>query len=52
MLFNRSMKIFAALLVRDYECNLVADRNLDLEMIPSPRPKDRLQVNFRRKATD
>lgn len=34
-----------------YEWNLVADRNLDREMIPSPRPKDGLKVHFRRKAT-
>ena len=46
------MKIFAALLVRDYEWNLVTEQNLDLEMIPSPRPKDGLKVHFRRKATD
>ena len=45
------MKIFAALLVRDYEWNLVTEQNLDLEMIPSPRPKDGLKVHFRRKAT-
>jgi retinoid hydroxylase len=45
------MKIFAALLVRDYEWNLVTEQNLDLEMIPSPRPKDGLKVHFRRRAT-
>ena len=45
------MKIFAASLVRNYDWNLAADRNPDLEMIPSPRPKDGLQVHFRRKAT-
>jgi retinoid hydroxylase len=45
------MKIFAALLVRDYEWDLATEQNLDLEMIPTPRPKDGLQVHFRRKAT-
>jgi retinoid hydroxylase len=45
------MKIFAALLVRDYEWDLATDQNLDLEMSPSPRPKDGLKVHFRRKAT-
>lgn len=42
------MKIFAALLVRDYEWDLVPNQNLDLEMIPTPRPKDGLKVHFRR----
>lgn len=41
------MKIFAALLVRNYAWELVPDQNLDLEMIPTPRPKDGLKVNFR-----
>lgn len=41
------MKIFAALLVRDYEWELVSDQNLDFEMIPTPRPKDGLKVKFR-----
>lgn len=43
------MKIFAALLVRQYEWDLVPNQNLDFAMIPTPRPKDGLQVNFRRK---
>jgi cytochrome P450 len=43
------MKIFAALLTRYYEWELVADQNLDLEMIPTPRPKDGLKVHFRRR---
>jgi cytochrome P450 len=43
------MKIFAALLARHYEWELVADQNLFLEMIPTPRPKDGLRVHFRRR---
>ncbi|HEY9661837.1 MAG TPA: cytochrome P450, partial [Allocoleopsis sp.] len=42
------MKIFAALLVRNYAWELVPDQNLDLEIIPTPRPKDGLKVNFHR----
>lgn len=44
------MKIFAALLVQNYEWDLVADQNLGFDMIPTPRPKDGLKVNFRRKS--
>lgn len=46
------MKIFAALLVQQYEWDLVLDQDLDFEMIPTPRPKDGLKVNFRRKASE
>jgi cytochrome P450 len=45
------MKIFAALLVRNYEWELVPGQNLDLQTIPTPQPKDGLQVKFRRKAS-
>lgn len=41
------MKLFAALLVRDYEWELVPEQNLDLVMVPTPHTRDRLQVNFR-----
>jgi cytochrome P450 len=40
------MKIFAALLVRDYDWTLQPDQSLDLVTIPTPRPKDGLKVNF------
>lgn len=42
------MKIFAALLVRRYEWDLVPGQNLNFDMVPTPRPKDGLQVHFRR----
>lgn len=41
------MKIFAALLLRGYEWELVPGQNLDLVMIPTPRPRDALKVVFR-----
>lgn len=41
------MKIFAALLLRGYEWELVPGQNLNLEMIPTPRPRDGLKVFFR-----
>jgi cytochrome P450 len=41
------MKIFAALLLRGYEWELVSGQNLDLAMIPAPRPRDGLKVVFR-----
>ncbi|WNZ46594.1 cytochrome P450 [Leptolyngbya boryana CZ1] len=45
------MRIFAALLIRNYEWELLPGQNLDLQMIPTPQPKDGLQVKFRRKAS-
>ncbi|MEA5577052.1 cytochrome P450 [Anabaena sp. UHCC 0451] len=41
------MKIFAALLLRGYEWELVAGQNLDLEIVPTPKPRDGLKVIFR-----
>ena len=41
------MKIFAALLLRGYEWELVPGQDLDLVMIPTPRPRDYLKVVFR-----
>ncbi|TAE58413.1 MAG: cytochrome P450 [Nostocales cyanobacterium] len=41
------MKIFAALLLRGYEWELVPGQNLDLKMIPTPQPSDGLKVFFR-----
>ncbi|MCC5646985.1 cytochrome P450 [Nostoc sp. CHAB 5824] len=40
------MKIFAALLLRGYEWELVPGQDLDLVMIPTPRPRDALKVVF------
>ncbi|HEY9673109.1 MAG TPA: cytochrome P450 [Waterburya sp.] len=42
------MKIFAALLARDYQWELLPDQNLDMVMTPTPHPRDGLRVNFRR----
>lgn len=42
------MKLFAALLVREYEWELLPEQNLDLIMVPTPHPRDGLRVNFRR----
>ncbi|MEA5573833.1 cytochrome P450 [Calothrix sp. UHCC 0171] len=42
------IKIFAALLARNYQWELIPQQNLDLVMVPTPRPKDGLKVNFHR----
>lgn len=42
------MKIFAALLVRHYEWELLLNQSLELVLVPTPHPQDGLQVNFRR----
>ncbi|KAB8334243.1 cytochrome P450 [Scytonema tolypothrichoides VB-61278] len=44
------MKLFAALLIREYEWELVPEQNLDVIMIPTPHPHDGLQVKLRRTA--
>lgn len=41
------MKLFAALLVRNYDWELLPEQDLDLIMVPTPRPRDGLQVRFR-----
>lgn len=46
------MKIFAALLVRGFEWELLPNQNLDFSMVPTPRPKDGLQVQFKRRLPD
>lgn len=46
------MKVFAALLVREYEWELLPEQNLDLVMVPTPRPRDNLRVKFRRLQDD
>ncbi len=40
------MKLFAALLIREYEWELVPGQNLDMIMIPTPDPRDGLQVKI------
>jgi cytochrome P450 len=42
------MKVFAAHLVRDYTWELLPNQSLELIRVPTPHPKDGLQVNFRR----
>jgi cytochrome P450 len=42
------IKLFAALLARNYEWELLPDQNLDIVMVPTPHPRDGLLVNFRR----
>ncbi len=42
------MKIFAALLLRNYQWTLLPDQNLEFVMVPTPRPADGLKVQFRR----
>ncbi len=40
------MKIFTASLLKNYQWSLLPDQDLSLELIPVPRPKDNLKVNF------
>ena len=40
------MKILAAMLARNYDWQLTPNQDLDLNYIPSPRPRDGLKVNF------
>jgi cytochrome P450 len=42
------MKLFAALLVRDYQWELLPEQNLEMVSMPTPHPRDGLRVNFRR----
>lgn len=42
------MKIFAALLVRQYEWEILPGQNLEMIRVPTPHPHDGLRVNFRR----
>lgn len=43
------MKIFATHLIRDYEWSLLPDQDLELVTVPTPRPRDYLRVDFRRR---
>ncbi len=40
------MKIFTASLIKNYQWSLLADQDLSLQLIPVPRPKDNLLVQF------
>jgi cytochrome P450 len=42
------MKLFAALLVRDYNWELLREQNLEMIRVPTPHPRDGLQVKFGR----
>jgi len=41
-------KLFAALLVREYEWELLPDQSLETQVLPTPRPRDGLKVKFGR----
>lgn len=36
------------MLLREYEWELLSDRDLDLVTIPTPHPRDGLKINFSR----
>jgi cytochrome P450 len=42
------MRIFASMLVRDYEWELLPEQDLNMVVIPTPHPRDGLKINFRR----
>ncbi|MDM9380099.1 cytochrome P450 [Chlorogloeopsis sp. ULAP01] len=42
------MKIFAVLLLRHYQWELLPEQNLEMIMTPTPHPKDGLKVKFQR----
>jgi cytochrome P450 len=46
------MRIFASMLLRDYEWELLPEQNLELVTIPTPHPRDGLKVDFRRRVED
>jgi cytochrome P450 len=41
------MRIFGAMLLQRYEWELLPDQDLDLVVVPSPRPRDGLKVTFK-----
>jgi cytochrome P450 len=43
------MKLFTALLVRDYQWELLPEQNLDMVAVPTPHPRDGLRVKFSRR---
>ncbi|MBE9168292.1 cytochrome P450 [Pleurocapsales cyanobacterium LEGE 06147] len=46
------MRIFASMLLRDYEWQLLPEQNLELVTIPTPHPRDGLKIDFRRQVED
>ncbi|BAY61816.1 cytochrome P450 [Calothrix brevissima NIES-22] len=46
------MKLFAALLIREYDWELVPQQNQDRVVSPVPHPRSGLQVKFKRLSTD
>ncbi|BAY24957.1 cytochrome P450 [Calothrix sp. NIES-2100] len=46
------MKLFAALLIRGYNWEPLAEQNLDLVMVPTPKPRDGFKVSFRSLKTE
>ncbi|EDX74980.1 Cytochrome P450 superfamily [Coleofasciculus chthonoplastes PCC 7420] len=46
------MKLFTALLVRDYQWELLPEQNLDMVAVPTPHPRDGLRVNFWRREAE
>lgn len=43
------MRIFASMLLRDYEWKLLPEQNLELATIPTPHSRDGLKVDFNRR---
>jgi retinoid hydroxylase len=41
------MKVFAAMLLRDYDWELFPDQDLSMVTVPTPHPRDLLKVKFR-----
>ena len=41
------MRIFASMLLREYEWELLPNQDLELVTIPTPHPRDGLKINFR-----
>jgi cytochrome P450 len=42
------MRLFTSKLLRNYEWELLPNQNLELDIIPTPHPKDGLKIKFRR----
>lgn len=43
------MKVFAAMLVRNYTWELLPDQDLEMTVIPTPHPRDGLKINLSRR---
>lgn len=41
------MKIFGAMLLRDYDWELLPNQDLSMVLVPTPHPRDLLKVKFR-----